>query len=197
MRRQLVALVIRRRLPLAVVAGRRGRTRRAAGLARRRGAASGLEFDALDRSDRCRAPTSTSSPAAAGWRRIRCRPIAGRWGRFDELQERNFTILRRILETRRRATRRADRRRPATTTPRAWTRRRSRAEGLDAARAGSRRHRRAREPGRSAGARRAPAQHRRHRRSSASARRPTCRTRRSRSPTSIRAALGCPIATTT
>ena len=92
--------------------------------------------------------------ACGGW--IAKNPIPAdrpRWGRFDELQERNFEILRRILETRRGGAT-AIARRSATTTPPAWTRRRSKPRGstplapdlatIDALA----------EPGRSAGARR-------------------------------------------
>ena len=49
-------------------------------------------------------------------------------GRFAEVQERNFTILRRILEAHTAGSR--DRRRRATITPRAWTRPPSRAKGM-------------------------------------------------------------------
>ena len=86
-----------------------------------------------------RAPTSTSSPAAAGWRANPIPADRPRWGRFDELQERNYEVLR----TRprgggeRAATRRPGR--SATTTPACMDEAAIERSGADAARARPRR----------------------------------------------------------
>ena len=77
-------------------------------------------LDALNKSvDAC---TDFYQFACGGW--IAANPIPAdrpRWGRFDELQEQNFVILRRILETPPPRRRSVDARRSATTTPPAWT----------------------------------------------------------------------------
>ena len=60
--------------------------------------AAGLDLSALDRSTN--ACTNFYQFACGGW--VAANPVPAnrqRWGRFAELQERNYTILRRILET--------------------------------------------------------------------------------------------------
>ena len=89
-----------------------------------------------------RAPTSISSPAAAGSRTIRCRPIARSWGRFDELQERNFDDAAAHSRAPA-ATARPRRERSATTTPLHGRSRRSRRTALTPLEPNLKRHRRA------------------------------------------------------
>jgi putative endopeptidase len=93
MRRQVFALLFVA-LPLAVVLGA---AREAGVAAQGKPAASGVDLDALDRkADAC---TDFYQFACGGWVAKNPVPADRRsWDRFEEAQDRNFAILRRILE---------------------------------------------------------------------------------------------------
>ena len=139
------------------------------------------------------APTSTSSPAAAGSRRIRCRPIADRAGASPRCRIGTSRCCA-ASSRRRRGGRPQEGRRLLRGV---HGRVEDRGRRPDADRARSRHHRRDPEPRRSAGAHRPPARLRHPGRSSGSARKPISRMRPTRSRTSTRAASACPTATTT
>ena len=197
MRRQLFALTFVA-LPLAAALSRRQSTASAARIEAVAGApARGSR--PVSRSTRwiarsIPAPTSTSSPAAAGSRRTRCRPIGDRTGASPSAGSQLHGPAPHSRNARRA---RATARRRRTTTPRAWTSRASRRAASTPIAPDLADHRRDPQPGRSAGARRAPA---RLRRAGALPLRRADRSRgrdRRRSRTSIRPASACPIATTT